>query len=518
MAWRFSDAPDQIGKEVRENLATGDFAASNPDWSYADGVWSRDGGGTLVLADGDPFTAYTFEPDATYTLSAEVLADTEATIGWGMSLELNGEQIVIGDAGVDVGETVPGGEWVTASKEWRSPDGGAVGSAAFYASAPGVVRVRNVSVAEQTGRVVLTVPGDVLAETIMASGGIVAGTPGGARVELAEDGLVAYDAAGTQTAHIAGEGGEFVGGTFRTSDALPGQVTLSDTANRGAPGIAVEPDDSTGYDVLPSIGPGPDDMHISGGVSTAGAIAGAQFSANGTTIYHNSPGETGAGSWVVVNGAEARLAYRPDRTTTDHESGVWVRPFGASVFSEDADGYGFISASSTRTLLAQWGPGDALARAESSVDASPERIVIERKPGGVPDRHRLTIDDDGVWVQTVLGANPVSYNLLETAQDSGWVAFAPVSGITANNTSWRNKGGIMWFRGFVTATWASGWNLVRAGFATTEAPVFGVERPAWNVAGVNYGVRMRATGDLEVYCPSAGSATIRLDGLNYPTT
>lgn len=82
-------------------------------------------------------------------------------------------------------------------------------------------------------------------------GPIIAGNPEGARVEVTETGLRAFDATGTETASIAGEGGEFVGGEFRTSDALPGQITLSDTAYTSSsegtpgPGIRIDPPDSS---------------------------------------------------------------------------------------------------------------------------------------------------------------------------------------------------------------------------------------------------------------------------------
>ena len=195
-------------------------------------------------------------------------------------------------------------------------------------------------------------------------GPIIAGDPEGARVEVTETGLRAFDATGTETASIAGEGGEFVGGVFRTSNTLPGRVTISDTANQGTPGISIEPEDDTGYDVPPSIGPGPDDMHISGGVSTAGDMAGAQFRAGGTSLYWNGPGATGGGAWAVVADGEAGLTYRTDRTNADYESAIRARADDAVVYSEGPNGSGFISAAPGSAYLAHVGPGDAMARSE----------------------------------------------------------------------------------------------------------------------------------------------------------
>ena len=244
-------------------------------------------------------------------------------------------------------------------------------------------------------------------------GPIIAGDPEGARVEVTETGLRAFDATGTETASIAGEGGEFVGGEFRTSDNLPGQVTLSNTANQGTPGISIEPEDDAGYDVLPSIGPGPDDMRISGGVSTAGDIAGAQFRAGGTTLYWNGPGATGGGAWATVADGEAGLRYRTDRTNANYESAIRARTNDAVVYSEGPNGEGFISASPGSAYLAHVSPGDPTARSQSRATATPEYLMLERKVPGVNDRHRLVLDDDGVWVQTVFGANPVSHNLFD---------------------------------------------------------------------------------------------------------
>lgn len=146
-------------------------------------------------------------------------------------------------------ETVPGGQWVTVTRNLPAPAFSA--TATVTLAVPAGTQTRNPSMSARTGRTVLTVPGDVLAENIMASGGIVAGTPDGARVELTDQGLVSYDSTGAETASIAGEGGEFVGGEFRISDNLPGQVTLADDAYINSdsgvahPGVRVEPLDTS---------------------------------------------------------------------------------------------------------------------------------------------------------------------------------------------------------------------------------------------------------------------------------
>lgn len=401
------------------------------------------------------------------------------------------------------------------SRVWRST---ADGTARFSLVTTGSVTVATPTVAPHTGRIILTVPGDILTENIMASGGLIAGDPDGARVVIDAEGVAAFDSSGTEAAQITGEGGEFVGGSFRTSDALPGQVTLSSTANQGEPGIAVEPDDSAGYDVLPSIGPGPDHMSISGGVSTEGALAGAQFSADGTTIYHNGTGANGTGSWATVSDGEAGLRYRPDRTNADHESAIRARADDAVVYSEGPNGTGFLSASPLGGVLEHVGPGDPIARSESRAAADPEYLMLERKVSGVTDSHRLVLDDDGVWVKTVNSLNPVSYNLLETAQDSGWQTFDPEAGVTGSAAvAWRNKGGVIYFRGFVTGDWTNGvWNTIASGLNPDWCP-----SATWVVAeagGATKGatLRMTADGRLQISPPVTSTTSYYLNAMTYP--
>ena len=347
-------------------------------------------------------------------------------------------------------------------------------------------------------------------------GPIVAGDPVGARVEVTETGLRAYDSTGTETASIAGEGGEFVGGSFRTSNVLPGQVVLSDTANQGEPGISIEPADDTGYDSLPSIGPGPDDMRISGGVSTAGDIAGAQFRAGGTNLYWNGPGATGGGAWATVDDGEAGLRYRPDRTNAFHESAIRARANDAVVYSEGPNGTGFFSASPLGALLEHVSPGDPTARSESRAFADPEYLMLERKVPGVTDRHRLILDDDGVWVQTVNSLVPVSYNLLNLLTDTGRTEFPTVAGVTRPvPPTWRNKANMILFNGTVNKAWTVGWNSVAIGMPLVTRPEIEEVRNA-PIPEPGYLLRITPGGALDVYAPSAGARDVRLSGLTYP--
>ena len=391
MVWQFTEALDEVETGYGPNLLAGDYQAQNPGWVLDGDTWS--GEGSLHLHEGDPYTGPISTSDATHVVTADVMASSEVTVTWAVDLGTSDGDVTLGPWS----ETIPGGAWVTVWQEVRTPPGTLGGSPTFTTTGPVQVRAPRSSL--------------VTDQTVVRQ--VVTGDPDGARVVLAGDALTAYDQTGTETARIAGEGGEFIGGSFRTSNALPGQVVLSDTANQGTPGISIEPEDDTGYDVLPSIGPGPDDMRISGGVSTAGDIAGAQFRAGGTSLYWNGPGATGGGAWATVDDGEAGLTYRPDRTNADYESAIRARTNDAVVYSEGPNGTGFLSASPLGGLLQYVSPGDPTARSQSRATATPEYLMLERKVPGVNDLHRLVLDDDGVWVQTVFGANPVSHNLFD---------------------------------------------------------------------------------------------------------
>lgn len=388
---------------------------------------------------------------------------------------------------------------------WRAP---ADGVARFSVVIDGTATVTAATVAGRTGRVVLTVPGDILAENIMASGGLIAGDPNGARVVINADGVVAFDSSGTETAQITGEGGEFVGGEFRTSDTLPGQITMSDTANAGTPGLSIEPEDSAGYDVLPSIGPGPTDMWISGGVSTDGTMSGANFNANGTSIYHNGPGENGAGAWSAVNSSGVEMRYRTNRSQLTPQSLIRAYDGSAQVVADGGEGtFSVIGANSGYAGVTTERPEGLSAVRTNTVLAE-----IEYRTGAFS--RKLTVDATGVWVTT--GSR--SYNLLETAQDSDWQTFGLEAGVTGSSAvAWRNKGGVIYFRGFVTGDWTTGvWNTIASGLNPEWLP-----SESWVVAeagGATKGatLQMTADGRLRISPPVTSSTSYYLNAMTYP--
>ena len=102
----------------------------------------------------------------------------------------------------------------------------------------------------------------------------IAGDPAGARIEIRSTGFHAFNGTGTETAHIDGAEGVFVGGEFRTSDNLPGGVRIADDAfaysGHTLPGIAITPED-TRHTVLPAgVGPWGTGAALRGGEDTSG--------------------------------------------------------------------------------------------------------------------------------------------------------------------------------------------------------------------------------------------------------
>lgn len=483
MSWQYSDAPNHIAPEVGPSLLAGD------------GPWSG-----VVL-----------EPGAVYSLSVEVNAPGETTVGWGVTVtDGSGSEYVLADPAD--GETVPGGQWVTVTRTLPAPSFPT--TATVTLSVPTGTQARNPSMGARTGRTILTVPGDVLAENIMASGGIVAGTPGGARVELTDEGLVAFDASGTETARIQGEGGEFVGGEFRTSDALPGQVTLSDdayvdTTNGNAyPGISVRPLDPTGYESLPGIGPNTNGLIVAGGRMTDGArgyIAVApEYSVMRTHGAGGGEGEVRTGPTFSLLGTHS----------TDGSNGVvQTSPTDSRMKTTGTNGdYGWVRAQTSDAELAYVSTDNTYF---SRIRANTTEAHLFTRAGGA--NRYLTVDANGVWVKT--GAK--SYNLEETAQDSGWQALTLASGIASTGSpAWRNKGGVIYYRGAVTNStgWAAGWNLLAADVTAAATPAANMLRAGVSSATNHMLLQVTSAGRLEMWLPAslAGSTTVQLSPMFYP--
>ena len=476
MSWHDVDAPDQVAAETGPNLATGDYAATNPDWTLADGVWSREGGGRLLLAT-DQWGEMAFTPDAHY----EVRADVHGATAYKSLVNVDGGG---GQATLPVEaplpETLPGDGWVQVTQAGRAPTDPATGSFAIEATGPGLVQIRNPSVAVRTGRIILTVPGDVLAENIMASGGIIAGTPGGARVELNEEGLLAFDATNTETARINGEGGEFVGGEFRTSDALPGQVTLSDDAyvthlDGGGvfPGLRITPSDTSGFNLPPAIGPGVHGLTIFGGRRTEGGSSVVQCNPDASFMRTFRDDNRTAGE-IQTSATESFMRTFRDGGGMGGEiqaspTESFIRTFGADGVSrggvETAPTY------SQMTTRAEDGVARGVLYSDTSkvemrvvksdnynsarITADGATITLFAEQNG---QRYLKINETGIWIES----GGKAYNLEQTASDSGWRGLSPEGGFTPipEGCDVRLLGRMIHFRGAVTGNVTTSWQTI----------------------------------------------------------
>ena len=364
-------------------------------------------------------------------------------------------------------------------------------------------------------------------------GPIVAGDPVGARVEVTETGLRAYDSTGTETASIAGEGGEFVGGSFRTSNNLPGQVVLSDTGFEDplqsgipGPGVGVTPRNPDGFTRLPGVGPSWGGMTISGGRDATGRWATVEASPTSSTLRAVDEGGGGSGYISTAVGESRLLTSGPDGETGEVRSAptsarLRTRTAGGAVASE-------VNASPTTVTARTYGtngesgwmrarPGDAeLAYVDplntyfSRIRTTETEASLFTRAGGT--NRYLTVDANGVWVHT--GAE--SYNLEQLAKDTGRTEFPTVAGVARPvPPTWRNKANMILFNGTVNKAWTVGWNSIAIGMPLVTRPDIEEVRNA-PIPEPGYLLRITPGGALDVYAPSAGARDVRLSGLTYP--
>lgn len=444
MSWQYSDAPSHIVPETGPNLLSGT------------GPWT-----------------VTLEPGQEYVLTVDVLGTGDTLVEWQVSVT-DGET---GDLDYPtISETVPGSDWVTVTLPLTAPAFDA--TATITLSTPG--QSRDPSLAALTGRMILTVPGDVLAETIMASGGIVAGTPGGARVELTDEGLAAFDTDGTETAQIRGAGGEFVGGEFRTSDTLPGQVTLSDDAyvthlDGGGvfPGLRITPSDTSGFNLPPAIGPGVHGLTIFGGRRTEGGSSVVQCNPDASFMRTFRDDNRTAGE-IQTSATESFMRTFRDGGGMGGEiqaspTESFIRTFGADGVSrggvETAPTY------SQMTTRAEDGVTRGILYSDTSkaemrvvksdnynsarITADGATITLFAEQNG---QRYLKINETGIWIES--GGN--AYNLEQTASDSGWRGLSPAGGFTPipEGCDVRLLGRMIHFRGAVTGNVTTSWQTI----------------------------------------------------------
>lgn len=335
----------------------------------------------------------------------------------------------------------------------------------------------------------------------VADGPIIAGNPDGARVEMTSDGLHAYDATGTETAAIQGEGGVFVGGEFRSSDNNPkGQFIISDDAY-------VHPRDGYTTPGIQFVSPTPEDYTYPAGIGTIDGdvrISGGRHTDGRSSDLSITP------STVVLSTGNL--------TTPDRISQMSVTDTGSHLVANDNASGATASMRANHPIDiggVRAADGQALIRAaedgsSGELLAEPTRARVQFNAGGV--RRELVVDADGVWVKSETD----EYNLLETAQDSGWHSFSPVAGMDSYALAWRNKGGVIYMRGTVTATWSAGWTTVATNLPAEMRPAIRVVRQSPSTSEQGLYFRVGNDGVLEFNKPTAGTRTGDLSAIFYP--
>lgn len=322
---------------------------------------------------------------------------------------------------------------------------------------------------------------------------IIAGDPAGARIEIRSTGFHAFNGAGRETAHINGTEGVFVGGEFRTSDTLPGQVTLADNAYVDTlggvqnPGIRVDPINPTAYIYPPGIGPNSNGMVVSGGRSADGSRAYTIYSPAGVN-HEWKKGSQGA----VMKTSAGGVSIWAD--AGDGRQGVvQTTPDIGKVYTLDSGG------------------------TVSKVEANASEAFLYTRAGG--SSRYLTVDATGVWVKTAASGSMKWYNLEETAQDSGWNSITLASGITGNgDPAWRNKGGVIYFRGNFESEWIGGtWETVATGLPTEMRPAIRAQMVSPGIHQNRLLFRVGTDGTLNVRADDPGAVLAELSGIIYTT-
>ena len=358
--------------------------------------------------------------------------------------------------------------------------------------------------------------------------------------KIAAEGIIANVIQGGAFTGETFEGGSFVGGEFRTSDTLPGRVTLADdayinsTTGVAHPGIRVEPLDTSGMVRPPGIGPGDRGLYVDGGSDTSGRRSYLRTSPTASLMRTFREGGKDGGV-IQTSPAESLMrTFREDGTT----GGLIQTSPTASVmrtFREDGTNGGLIQTSPDSSRMRTYSgnseeqgwvqvqPQDAeLAYVTpdntyfSRIKTDAREAFLYTRAGGA---HRyLTVDADGIWVKTNKGGSWKNYNLEETAQDSGWNSFPVRSGITAGqDLAWRNKNGVIYFRGTVQATWSAGWNTVVTGLPTEMRPSSTIVTPSPNGSETGLLMQMTPGGNFLVFKPTAGGRTMFVSSMIYVT-
>ena len=302
-----------------------------------------------------------------------------------------------------------------------------------------------------------------------------------------------------QGGHFTGEtfeGGTFVGGEIRTSDDLPGQVSLRDDGYVDGdgtlrPGIRINPTSTYNPARPPGIGSNANGLIVTGGTDTSG---------NRSYVFAG-PDEVGMRS------------RRSDGT----EGVMFADPNNAYIQTTRPGGNRFQVGSLGNEVSLRRYDEEGVERA--AVFASPSQVGLTTSEKNGPTRY-LIANSTGVWVQTNKSGAWESWNLEETANDTGWINFTLRSGISGTGSpALRLKGGMVYFRGTLTrsGTWPQGWTEIAGPFNPRYRPETTMQFPGAITDDRRTLLRMGADGILSIYMSAsiAGTATVPLNPLSY---
>ena len=335
--------------------------------------------------------------------------------------------------------------------------------------------------------------------------------------KIAAEGIVADVIQGGSFVGESFEGGTFTGGLFKTSDALPGQVTLSDDAlstsinTATGPGIRITPEDASGFEYMPGIGPSTAGLMIYGGKRVGAGASIVQ--ANPTESFMRTFREDGTRAGEVQTSASSSYmrTYRADGVSTGGEIQASGNDTFMQTYSEDGRRGNIYTDGTSASVRTVGTNGLNTAR----LTASGNSVTLFSATNG---QRYLELNDTGIWIRTGPSGNQKSYNLEETAQDSGWNSFPVRSGITAGQgLAWRNKNGVIYFRGTVLAAWSAGWNTVVTGLPTEMRPSSTIVAPSPNGSETGLLMQMTPSGDFLVFKPTAGGRTMFVSSMIYVT-
>ncbi|WP_053916990.1 hypothetical protein [Brachybacterium sp. SW0106-09] len=301
------------------------------------------------------------------------------------------------------------------------------------------------------------------------------------------------------------------GGEIRTgSDESRGSFTLGDRAyiyphdGYAAPGIRFTPAGSTMIHP-PGLGILGDQLALSGGKSESGNTSTLNVRSSGLAATVTTP----AGSAEKVNSFTANNSGvgLQSRVTDGSESATVRSALSQVVGGSKIPGYATIQA--------------AAGGVSSSIEVRQNGEAIV-KSGGTVDRS-LVVDTSGTWVTTNRSGVTESWNLEETASDTGWRTFPMNSALAgAGSPAYRIKSGTVFLRGSVTlpgASWSGGWTTIGV-LPAAATPTFNVQRPtitsAMSQVPETY-LQTNTSGQFQVWIPRsvAGTTVIQLSPMSY---